>query len=97
MMKRVFAAIFAVTACVPEAAAQSLLQRSDRQDRTFETYLPRANPTIPWLELDTKTKLPKGDIPLGRDVASFGPFVLPPSGGGDIQVSTTAESPSRSM
>jgi hypothetical protein len=42
---------------------------------------------VPWLEIDTKVKLPKGDLPLGRDVASFGSFVLP-SAGADRQVST---------
>lgn len=32
----------------------------------------RPNPTVPWLELDAKTKLPKVHIALGRDVASIG-------------------------
>ena len=61
MMKLVFAAAFATVIGVPEAAAQSLVQRSDWQDRKFETYLPRVNTTVPWLEIDTRTKLPKGD------------------------------------
>src|ERR1044072_1898508 len=97
MMKLVFAAALAAVLAVPEAAAQSLVQRSDWQDRKFETYLPRVNTTVPWLELDTKTRLPKGDIPLGRDVASFGALVLPPAGAGDIQTSINANLPSRSM
>jgi hypothetical protein len=88
MMKQLFAAAaLAVGVCVPQAPGQSLLQRSDWQERKLETYLPRVNATVPWLELDRKTKPPKGDIPLGRDVASLGPFVLPP-GGADIRVST---------
>ena len=87
MVKLIFAAVVAVTMCIPQASGQALVQRSDWQDRKFETYLPRVNSTVPWLELDTKTKPPKGDIPLGRDVASFGSFVLPP-GAADIRVAT---------
>ena len=37
----------------------------------------RPDPTVPWLELDTKTKLPKVHISLRHDVASIGSFVLP--------------------
>jgi hypothetical protein len=55
------------------------VQRSDWQDRKFETYLPRPNATVPWLEIDTKSKMPRGDLPLGRDVASVEPFVLLPA------------------
>jgi hypothetical protein len=95
MMKLVFAAALAAVVVVPEAAAQSLVQRSDWQDRKFETYLPRLNTTVPWPEIDTKTRLPKGDIPLGRDVASVGPFFLPSRV--DVQVSTNSFSNSGSM
>ena len=95
MMKLVFAAALAAALCVPEAAAQSLVQRSDWQDRKFDTYLPRVNTTVPWLEIDTKTKLPKGDIPLGRDVASVGQFVLPSCT--DMRVSTNVSSSYGSM
>ena len=92
MMKLVFATAFAAVIGVPEAAAQSLVQSSDWQDRKFESYLPRINTTVPWPEIDTKTRLPKGDIPLGRNVASVGRFVLPSHG--DVQVSTNSFSTS---
>ena len=95
MMKFVFVAALAIIIAAPEAAAQSLVQRSDWQDRKFETYLPRVNTTVPWLEIDTKTRLPKGDIPLGRDVISVGRFVLPPAA--DVQVSTNSLVPSGSL
>jgi hypothetical protein len=95
MTKLVFAAALAAVIGAPEAAAQSLVQRSDWQDRKFETYLPRVNTTVPWLEIDTKARLPKGDIPLGRDVASVGRFVLPSRP--DVQVSTNSFSTSGSM
>ena len=95
MMKLVFVAACAAVLGVPEAAAQSLVQRSDWQDRKFETYLPRVNTTVPWLEIDTKTRLPKGDIPLGRDVASVGRLVFPSRV--DVQVSTNSFSSSGSM
>ena len=96
MMKQIFAAALAASVCVPEAAGQTLLQRSDWQDRKFETYLPRLNATVPWPEIDTKTKLPKGDIPIGRDVASIGPLVLP-HGSTDVLLSNNANFSSRSM
>jgi hypothetical protein len=70
MVKLFFTAAAAAILCAPHAAGQSLLQRGDWQDRKFETYLPKLNATVPWLELDTKTKRPKGDFPLGRDVGS---------------------------
>jgi hypothetical protein len=96
MVKLFISAIVAASVCVPQAAAQSLVQRSDWQDRKLETYLPKPNATVPWLEIDTKTRLPKGDIPLGRDVASVGRFVLPPVDT-DIRVSTNVTPTSRSM
>jgi len=96
MMKLVVAALVAGTVCVSDAASQSLVQRSDWQERKFETYLPKPAATVPWLEIDTKTRLPKGDIPLGRDVASVGPFVLPPADA-DIRVSTNVTPTFRSM
>src|SRR5689334_9787101 len=71
MMKLVFLAAFAAVMGVPEAAAQGLVQRSDWQDRKFETYLPRVNTTVPWLEIDTKTRLPKGDHFLRDEFQGF--------------------------
>lgn len=96
MMKLVVAALVAGTVCISDAASQSLVQRSDWQDRKFETYLPKLAATVPWLEIDTKTRLPKGDIPLGRDVASVGPLVLPPADT-DIRVFTNVIPAFRSM
>jgi hypothetical protein len=96
MVKLLIAATVAVCVCISQAAAQSLVQRSDWQDRKFETYLPQPNASVPWLEIDIKTRLPKGDIPLGRDVASVGPFVLPPVDT-DIRVSTHVTPTFRSM
>lgn len=96
MMKLVVAALVAGTVCISDAASQSLVQRSDWQDRKFETYLPKLAATVPWLEIDTKTRLPKGDIPLGWDVASVGPLVLPPADT-DIRVFTNVIPAFRSM
>jgi hypothetical protein len=96
MVKLVLAGVAAATLCMSNAAGQSLVQRSDWQDRKFETYLPKLAATVPWLEIDTKTRLPKGDIPLGRDVASVGPLVLPPADT-DIRVFTNVIPAFRSM
>jgi hypothetical protein len=96
MAKHLFAAAVAVILCSPQAAGQSILQRSAWQERKFDTYLPPAGMTVPWLDLDTKTRLPKGDLPLGRNVASVEAFALP-STGADRQASSHADSIFRSM
>jgi len=96
MAKHLFAAAVAVMLWIPQAVGQSILQRSDWQDRKFDTYLPPAGVTVPWLDLDTKTRLPKGDLPLGRDVASVKPLVGV-STSADRQASSRAESILRSM
>ncbi len=96
MTKRLLATVAAVCLWMPYAAGQSILQRSDWQEPRLDTYLPPPVPTVPWLDLNTKTKLPKGDLPLGRDIRSTGDFVLPPIGA-DTQVSSNADAASRSM
>ena len=95
MRKLRFVAALAAVLGVTDAAAQSLVLRSDWQDRTFETYLPRINTSVPWLEIAPKTKLPRGDMPIGRHVASVGRFVLHPRQ--DVQVSTNVPSNHGSM
>jgi hypothetical protein len=89
MTMRLFVAALAVLFWMPHAsgqsiAGQSIVQRSDWQDRGLETYLPS---TVPWLDLNTRTKLPKGDLPLGREAASAGRF-FPPFTRADTQVPT---------
>ena len=39
---------------------------------------PPADAAVPWLQLDNKTKLPKGDLPIGRQASSVGPLILSP-------------------
>ena len=96
MTKRSSVAALAVFLWVPHASGQSILQRSDWQEPRLETYLPPPGPNVPWLDLNTKTKLPKGDLPLGRDTASAGHFVLPTTGA-DTQDSSNVAPTSRSM
>lgn len=96
MTKHLFVAALAVFLGAPNAAAQSILHRSDWQERRLETYLPPPGPAVPWLDLNTKTRLPKGDLPLGRDAATAGHFVLP-SAGADTQLPSNAAPSSRSM
>ncbi|WP_068013611.1 hypothetical protein [Rhodoplanes sp. Z2-YC6860] len=95
-MTRLFVAAIAALLWMPHASGQSVLQRSDWQERRPQTYLSSPAPAVPWLDLNTKTKLPKGDLPLGRDTASAGHFILP-SAGADTHVSSNAAAPSRSM
>ena len=96
MAIRLIAAVMAGLLWMPEVSGQSILQRTDWMERGLETYLPPLEPAVPWLNLNTKTKLPKVDLPLGRDTASAGPFILP-SIDADTQVSSNASSASRSI
>ena len=71
MVKLGLAALAAATLCVADEA-----QHRGLQDRGCENDFP-PNATVPWLETDANTKLPKGAI-LSLHVASLGSFVLPP-------------------
>lgn len=76
MMKHVIFAIVLGGVCLSDASAESLLKRSDWQDRKIETLLPPLQTSIPWLEIDTRIKS-HTDTLLGRDLRPPGPFVLP--------------------
>lgn len=86
MTKHVVAAIAVASLFVSQAAGQSVLQKSDWKEPRFEMFLPTPGPALPWLNLDTRTKLPKGDLPIGRE-AAVGPPVLQPVSQ-DTQVSS---------
>lgn len=77
MTKYVVAVALAAVLSVPEAASQSLLQKSDWQPRAFESYLPTPSIAVPWLDCDSQTKLPKRDWPIGWQANAVPPFVLP--------------------
>lgn len=61
---------------VPQVAGTETLSRTAGLEKGFEAYLPPVTPAVPWLNLERRTKLPRGDYPLGRDAASVGPLVL---------------------
>ena len=60
---------------VPVLGTESLVRKADVADKSFEAFLPPASFDVPWLTIDTRTKLPKGDFPIGRN-AEVGPLVL---------------------
>jgi hypothetical protein len=64
MVKLGLAALAAAPLCMTDEPRHSRLQ-----DRWCENYPPNA--TVPWLETDANTKLPKGAI-LSLDVAPLG-------------------------
>ena len=84
MNKGMFALLMAGILVVPLGSTtrgsesnNSLLRKADRQTIGFEAFLPSPSPTVPWLNLDIRTKLPKGDYPLGRN-PEVGPLILQP-------------------
>jgi hypothetical protein len=48
-------------------------------EKDFAAYLPPLPAQAPWLRLDARTKLPKGDFPIGRDAGSIGRLAFPSS------------------
>ena len=60
---------------VPAGGTESLVRKADVADRSFEAFLPPASSDVPWLTIDKRTKLPKGDFPIGRN-ADVGPLIL---------------------
>jgi hypothetical protein len=96
MMKYLIAGVAAACLWMPQASAQSILQKTDWKETNIETFLPSPDSTVPWLNLNTKTKLPKGDLPIGRAAASVGAFVLTPADP-DTRVSSAGPSGLRRM
>ena len=62
----------------PNERAQSVLRKADWQDKDLSSYLPALSSQPPWLDLDARTKLPKSDFPLGREVTGIGRLTLQP-------------------
>jgi len=76
MLKVLVVVALASAAVIADATAESVLRRTDaQQPRSFESFLPPIAVSAPWLNLEQRTKLPKGDYPPGRDV-EVTPFVL---------------------
>lgn len=76
MTKIVMTVAVATMLCMSEAAAYSIVQKSDWQAKAFETYLPPPANSAPWLEIDVRTKPRKQDVPLGWFANALQPFVL---------------------
>jgi hypothetical protein len=60
-------------------ATEALLQKAPAQNVIIERLLPSPTPGVPWLELDTRTKMPKGDFPLGRHADAVPDLTLAPA------------------
>lgn len=60
---------------VPVFGTETLLRKVQAPDKSFEAFLPPASFNVPWLSIDTRTKLPKGDYPIGRN-AEVAPLIL---------------------
>jgi hypothetical protein len=51
---------------------ETSVERKRLPEKDFVPYLPALPPHAPWLQLDARPKLPKGDYPLGREAESIG-------------------------
>ena len=73
-----FAAAVAAAMLVPHAVggeADKVVLKQAGVSQTFANHLPEIAVKVPWLNLDRRTKLPKGDYPLGREAQAV-PFIL---------------------
>lgn len=77
MRRYLVAVALAALGAIPEAASQSVLQKNDLPPRNIESYLPAPPSSVPWLDLDARTKLPKRDLSTGWRADALSPFVLP--------------------
>ena len=77
MRKYLVAVALAAVVAIPEAASRSVLQKSDWHPKTFESYLPAAPTSVPWLDLHARTKLSKQELPIGWHANVSLPFALP--------------------
>lgn len=71
-------ASFIVPRALSAGAEQSVLKQAGLS-RNFEDYLPEPSARVPWLKLDTRTKLPQSDLPIGRNADGIGRLVVQPS------------------
>jgi hypothetical protein len=69
------AAALVVLAAAPALGTETSVVRT-APARNFAAYLPAPSSDVPWLKLDARTKLPKGDFPLGHNAESVGRFTL---------------------
>jgi len=76
MAKYLVAVALATVLWMPQAKAQSILQRNDWQRTKLEAYLSSPVNSPPWPNLGTRTKPPKSDFPLGGDAGSIEPVLV---------------------
>ena len=73
------AAALMILPAVPAFGSENIpsVVRTPAPAKDFAAYLPAVPSHVPWLlSLDARTKLPKGDFPLGRDTSRIGHLVL---------------------
>jgi len=70
------AAALLVVASIPAFGNETSVVRTTASEKDFAAYLPALPPHAPWLHLDARTRLPKGDYPLGREAESMGRLVV---------------------
>jgi hypothetical protein len=70
-------ASLAVPPALGAGAEQSALEQAGLS-QNFQDYLPEPTAQVPWLNLDTRTKLPKTGLPLGRSADGIERLVLQP-------------------
>jgi hypothetical protein len=88
MRKSVISVAVAAVLWTPEASGQIILQKTDWRAKSFETNLPPPISVL-GLDLDIRTKPPKGDLPIGWQANAVRPFQLRRSPT-DARVSSTA-------
>lgn len=66
MRTLVVAGVAALLPLTAANGADTSILKLETSSPSIEHYLPSPTPVVPWLQLDTRTKMPKGDYPIGR-------------------------------
>jgi hypothetical protein len=66
------AAPLLIVASMPAFGNETSVVRTTALEKDFAAYLLALPPHAPLLHLDARTKLPKGDYPLGREAENIG-------------------------
>ncbi len=88
------AAALSMLASVPALGNDTVpsMLRVPSPEKDFAAYLPPLPAQAPWLRLDARTNLPKGDFPIGRDAGSIGQLALPSSAPTQLSVRQNEDS-----
>jgi hypothetical protein len=68
--------LLATALMVTQVIGTESIVRRDWAAKNFEAYLPAPTTTVPWLDIDSRTTMPRIDFPIGWKADRIRPLVL---------------------